>query len=156
MNPDVRGKWYGNEFSDGLTYAHANGLSPEGWGGPPERYKTTLVIETQTEYNKYPYGNLISTVSGYLSQVQDGYNVGVRAISGFVHQSGLVKLSFFTSGLVSTCAFNGNLTITPNFREISGEWTNISWDQGIFLHSSGVLKVRQIRSLAYGPFRPWM
>lgn len=154
MNPDVLGRWYGREYSNGLTYAQA--ISGEGWGGPPERYDVTLTVTAQDKYRNFGGGVWVSAFSGELSRRAQGYYLGLIPVSGFVSSAGRVKLGFFTGTPEVYWSFNGTLAITPDYREIAGTWLSVTWSNGILLHGLGELRVHQLRYMVYGSYKPWI
>ncbi len=138
---DITGTWTGTEYTDGLT--HAQGLIGDGngWGGPPKTYNVTLTITSQGEYKNFTGGDWVSAVSGHLGRSADGYFLERIPISGCINYGGLIKLSYFTGSPFVDLTFNGHITRRGSYVIISGNWTQMSWSNGFFLHQYGQLSV---------------
>jgi hypothetical protein len=78
-----------------------------------------LAITTQDEYRKAATGELVSTVSGQLYDV-----VASTPVSGFVNDTGVVKLTFYNYSLLSDATFIGRLTGYGLMHDISGHLMN--------------------------------
>lgn len=137
MNVDVSGIWIGTLYTDGLT--HMQGLvgGGPGWGGPPKTYRISLWFSAQGDYKNFGYGQVVSPISGQM----DGYDFYSVAISGFVDDKGLVKLSFYLPTMSVDWTLNARLTLRGMQGDISGNWTRMSWSNGWVLHELGTLSV---------------
>ena len=136
--PSVLGEWKGTYYTDGLTHAPGFGA----WGGPPKTYSVTLSIYYQSDYGNYPYA-AVSTIAGDMSEIEDGYYVGLIPVSGFVSGEGVVKLAFFSPQIDSQQVFLGHLTLYTGTRQISGSWTITQVSSGLEFTQYGTLAVKQ-------------
>jgi hypothetical protein len=124
VTADVRGIWEGTLVTE-TAPAYQVYSGPFGEprkviqivGSAPRLYDVELTITSQDEYRKFfETGPLVSTVSGQLHYV----GIGSGPFSGFVDDTGLVHLIFYTSGSFGDQTFIGHLTSRGLAREISG------------------------------------
>jgi len=132
MPADISGIWEGTLATETApayqAYDGAYGGRREirQLGGQPAAalYDVKLTITSQDEYRKFGTDRfvtepLVSTISGQL------YNFGRESstpVSGFVDDTGLVKLIFYHSSSLDDTTFIGRLTSRGLVRDISGNW----------------------------------
>jgi hypothetical protein len=139
MNADVGGIWYGTIYTDGL--AHLQGLQGgAGFGGPPRTHSISLWISYQGDYKNFGFGKVVSPISGQV----DGLEWYSIPVSGFIDDKGLVELVFYLGSLSEDWTFSGTLTVRGSRGDISGNWTRMSWSNGLFMHQLGTMGVQKL------------
>jgi hypothetical protein len=98
-----------------------------------------LWISSQGDYKNFGYGQVVSPISGQV----DGLEWYTNPVSGFIDHTGLVKLAFYLGTLSEDWTFNGHLTVRGIVGDISGNWTRMSWSNGIFLYQVGTMSVQK-------------
>jgi hypothetical protein len=147
VTEDVRGIWEGTHGWGAAPAYEAYGGAVDGFDLDLDIRRTTdvqqgkndvkLAITSQDNYRKFGTapGPLVSILSGQLDYIDPNVSTPV---SGFVDDTGVVKLSFYWSSSRDDLTFVGRLTSRGLVRDISGNLMirvtpGSSWNESICL-----------------------
>ncbi len=146
MTGDMVGDWAGTlrtETTPGYAVQSGGHDDPlvvaRSIGAGPRVYAATLSIVTQSDYEKYYGGSLVSIISGSLT-----FYDRLTPATGFIDDAGVIRLAFYENS-DDAWTLLGRLIRNPPDRTISGKYTETVKVPPWVEYSFGTLSVTKLQ-----------